>query len=99
MILRPRVGGWGDTARLVGDRYLVSRNGANCLRWRWDGKELFHLAWDGELYAVPITLSSTPKVGEATPLFTIDTQARAAFTFIVDRVGVSGDGPRFWFRL
>jgi hypothetical protein len=36
---------------------------------------LFYLAWDGRLYAVPVTLSPTLKFGEPAPLFTISTEA------------------------
>ena len=68
----------GESPRLAGERHLVSRHGASCLRWARDGKELFYLAWDGRLYAVPITLSPKLKIGEPAPLFTISTEARAA---------------------
>jgi tricorn protease-like protein len=84
----------GETPRLVGERYLVSRNGAICLQWRRDGKELFYLAEDGRLYAVPITLSTKLNAGEAVPLFTIDTQARAAL-HSPNSFSVSPDGQRF----
>ena len=59
-----------------------------------DGKELFYLAWDGRVYAVPITLSPTPKVGESTPLFTISYEARAAI-HAIEGFDVSPDGQRF----
>jgi Tol biopolymer transport system component len=83
----------GESPRLVGERHLVSRSGAISLRWRRDGKELFYLAWDGRLYAVPVTLSPTLKFGEPAPLFTISTEARAAMhsNFGLD---ISADGQR-----
>ncbi|MCU1272574.1 MAG: serine/threonine protein kinase, partial [Bryobacterales bacterium] len=83
----------GESPRLVGERHLVSRHGAICLRWRRDGKELFYLAWDGRLNVVPITLSPTLKIGEPAPLFSISTEARAA---VHSQVGfdVSADGER-----
>jgi Tol biopolymer transport system component/DNA-binding winged helix-turn-helix (wHTH) protein len=84
----------GESPRLIGERHLVSRQGAVSLRWRRDGKELFYLALDGRVYAVPITLGSKPKIGKATPLFAIGTEARLA---IHDTEGfdVSLDGQEF----
>jgi dipeptidyl aminopeptidase/acylaminoacyl peptidase len=84
----------GELPHLVGERHLVSRRGAVCLRWARDGKELFYLAADGRLYAVPITLSPQLRFGEATPLFTISTEARAALHSSVG-FDVSADGRRF----
>lgn len=83
----------GESPRLVGERHVVSKHGAISLRWRRDGKELFYLAWDGRLYAVPITLSPKLKVGAAAALFTVGLEARAA---IHSPLGfdVSADGQR-----
>ena len=83
----------GESPRLAGDRHLVSRQGAICLRWARDGKELFYLAWDGRLYAVPVRLSPKLKVSEPAPLFTISTEARAAMHSNVG-FDVSADGQR-----
>ncbi len=80
--------------RLVGDRHLVSRQGVISLRWRRDSKELFYLAWDGRVYEVPIVLSPIIKIGEASPLFTISTDARAAIHSL-EGFDVSTDGQRF----
>jgi hypothetical protein len=44
--------------------------------------------------AVPVTLSSTPSVGAATPLFTITTEARAA-VHSLSGFDVSADGQQF----
>ena len=84
----------GESPRLAGERHLVSRRGAICLRWARDGKELFYLAADGRLYAVPITLSPKLRIAEPTPLFTISTEARAALHSSVG-FDVSADGRRF----
>jgi hypothetical protein len=84
----------GESPLLVGERHLVSRRGAICLRWARDGKELFYLAADGRLYAVPITLSPKLRIAEPTPLFTISTEARAALHSSVG-FDVSADGRRF----
>lgn len=80
--------------RVTGERHLVTRSGAQALRWRRDGKELFFLAFDGRVYAVPAKLSPKPEFGPASPLFTIPTEARAAIHSILG-FDVSPDGRRF----
>ena len=84
----------GEIPKLVGESQVVSNRGAICIRWRPDGKELFYLAWDGRVYAVPITLSPKLQAGEAVPLFTIGTEARAALHSSVG-FDVSPDGQAF----
>jgi Tol biopolymer transport system component len=79
---------------VVGERYLVSKDGALALRWRRDGRELFYLGFDGRVQAVPVKLSPKPEFGRATPLFTISTEARAAIHSLVG-FDVSADGQRF----
>jgi Tol biopolymer transport system component len=79
---------------VVGERYRVSRDGAQALRWRRDGRELFYLGFDGRVQAVPVKLSKKPEFGPATPLFTISTEARAAIHSVVG-FDVSADGQRF----
>jgi DNA-binding winged helix-turn-helix (wHTH) protein len=83
-----------DPPSVVGERHLVSRSGALALRWRRDGKELFYLAFDGRVHAVPVKLSPKPEFGPATPLFTISTEARSAVHSIAG-FDVSADGQRF----
>jgi dipeptidyl aminopeptidase/acylaminoacyl peptidase len=82
------------TPRVTGERHLVTRSGAQALRWRRDGKELFYLALDGRVYAVPARLSPKPEFGPATPLFTISTEARAAIHSVLG-FDVSPDGQKF----
>ena len=82
------------TPRVTGERHLVTRSGAQALRWRQDGKELFYLAFDGRVHAVPAKLGLKPEFGPATPLFTISTEARAAIHSILG-FDVSPDGKRF----
>jgi hypothetical protein len=55
---------------------------------------LFYIGFDGRVQAVPVTLSSTPSFGAATPLFTITTEARAAIHSLPG-FDVSADGQRF----
>jgi eukaryotic-like serine/threonine-protein kinase len=83
----------GESPRVTGERHLVSRSGAAALRWRRDGRELFYLAGNGRLYAVPVTLSPKLKIGEPAPLFTIGTDARAAMHSNIG-FDVSPDGQR-----
>jgi len=83
-----------DAPRMVGERFLVSRAGAQTLRWRRDGKELFYLGFDGRGHGVPIKLSSKPEIGQPTPLFAITTEARAAIHSLLG-FDVSADGSRF----
>ena len=50
----------------------ISTNGGAQVRWRRDGKELFYIALDGRLMAVPIRLASdgqTIELGAPVPLF------------------------------
>jgi len=62
------------TLTVTGPRRLVSRQGALCLRWRRDGKELFYLAGDGRVFGVAMS----PAIGTPEPLFSIGTEAIAA---------------------
>ena len=48
-----------------GDRPTMSTNGGVQVRWRHDGKELFYVALDGRLMAVPIQLSADGQTVEA----------------------------------
>ena len=84
----------GDSPRMAGERFLVSRSGAQAVRWRRDGKELFYLAFDGRIHAVPVTLSAKPVLGAPQALFAIGTEARAAIHSILG-FDVSPDGRRF----
>ena len=84
----------GDAPAVTGERFPVSGAGAQVVRWRRDGKEIYYLGYDGKVYAVPVKLGTRPTFGPATPLFEISTEARAA---IHAHVGfdVSPDGQRF----
>ena len=85
----------GDSLRVTGERFLVSRQGAQCLRWRKNGKELFYLGADGRVYAVALAFGADGvHAGQPAPLFTIDTEARAAIHSVV-AFDVSPDGNRF----
>src|SRR5205823_3919148 len=84
-----------DSLRVTGERFLISRQGAQCLRWRKDGKELFYLGSDGRVYAVPLAFGARRvRAGQPDPLFIIDAEARAAIHSVVS-FDVSADGSRF----
>jgi Tol biopolymer transport system component len=56
-----------------GERERISTNGGAQVRWRGDGKELFYVALDGRLMAVPVRLTSERRqveVGAPIPLLT-----------------------------
>jgi eukaryotic-like serine/threonine-protein kinase len=52
-----------------GNKLRMSVAGGDKPRWRRDGKELYYLALDGTLMAVPIAWSTTIQPGTPTPLF------------------------------
>jgi eukaryotic-like serine/threonine-protein kinase len=80
-----------------GRKVRISGGGGVQVRWRRDGKELFYLASDNRLMAVPIQLDSSGEnleVGTPMPLF----QTRLAGTARTDverHYTVSADGQRF----
>jgi serine/threonine-protein kinase len=84
----------GGTPRVSGERFLVSRTGAACLRWRRDGKELYFVGADGRVYAASVRLSAKPEIGTPAPLFTISLEARGAIHAMLG-FDVSPDGTRF----
>jgi DNA-binding winged helix-turn-helix (wHTH) protein len=84
----------GDAPGVSGPRFPVTKSGAQALRWRRDGREIFYLAFDGKVHAVPVQLSETPVVGTDTALFSISLAARAAIHSILG-FDVSPDGQRF----
>jgi Tol biopolymer transport system component len=84
-----------DSLRVTGERFLISSQGAQCVRWRKDGRELYYLGYDGQIYAV--SLSFAPRKVRAEkpePLFKIDAEATATVHSVVS-FDVSPDGKRF----
>ena len=59
-----------------GERVRVSGTGGRMPRWRRDGKELFYVAPNGDLVAVPIRLGDRPDPGSPTVLFRLDGDVR-----------------------
>jgi dipeptidyl aminopeptidase/acylaminoacyl peptidase len=75
----------------AGGKYQVSRDGGNRPVWRADGKELFYLAADRTLMAIPIDTTSEFEAGVPTALFRADVS-----TFNNSQVyAVTKDGKRF----
>jgi eukaryotic-like serine/threonine-protein kinase len=81
-----------------GPKVPVSAGGGAQARWRRDGRELFYIAIDGRLIAVPIRftgIARPPEIGVGVPLFM--TNVGGAFAQGVSRqqYAVSADGQRF----
>jgi Tol biopolymer transport system component len=83
-----------DSPSLVGPRYLVSNTGAQAVRWRRDGTELFYLDLAGRIQATSMKLSPHPEFGPSKVLFSIGTEARASIHSVLG-FDVSADGRRF----
>jgi hypothetical protein len=81
-----------------GSKWPVSTSGGTQVRWRRDGKELFYVALDGRLVAVPIQLGSStkpPEVGAAVPLFAPPLGGAIQQADFRHQYMVSADGQRF----
>jgi serine/threonine protein kinase len=80
-----------------GNKLQVSREGGAQVRWRADGKELFYIALDGRLMAVPIQFASDGRsvhAGAPVPLF--GTRVGGAVQAINrQQYVVAPDGQRF----
>ena len=80
-----------------GSKLQVSTNGGVQMRWGPNGKELFYIALDARLMAVPIRLASNPQTaepGSPTPLFATRVGGALQGTFR-QQYDVSSDAPRF----
>lgn len=77
-----------------GAKYQVTRDGGGYPLWRADGKEIFYLAPDATLTAVPVERQRELTFGAPQPLF--QTQAQRLSTSRI--YGVTKDGQRFLFN-
>jgi eukaryotic-like serine/threonine-protein kinase len=59
-----------------GERVRVSATGGRLPRWRRDGRELFYVAPNGDLVAVPMKTGDRPDPGSPTVLFRLDGDVR-----------------------
>jgi len=83
-----------DSLRVTGQRFLISREGAQCLRWRRNGRELSYLGLNGQVYAVPLAFGAgTGRAAKPEPLFAIDAEAFATIHSAAS-FDVSADGSR-----
>ena len=79
-----------------GQRQQISTKGGTQIRWRPDGRELYYIATDGYLMAVPMGAGAGPSgIGTPARLF----KPRLAPTSIISRQQyvVARDGQRFLF--
>jgi len=81
-----------------GNRWPVSTNGGSQVRWRRDGKELFYVALDGRLMAVPIRVAmngGAPEVRTPVTLFAPPLGGAVQQADYRHQYMVSSDGDRF----
>jgi len=76
-----------------GAKFQISTGGGNAPEWRKDGAELFYVAADQTLTAVPVKLDANSfQADVAKPLFALP----PGFNFFVTRIyAASHDGQRF----
>jgi Tol biopolymer transport system component len=75
----------------AGEKLRVSSNGGGQPKWRGDGRELFYLALDGTMMAVPIQAGAVLVPGSPTSLF----QTGISPSPGLDQYAVTADGQRF----
>jgi len=74
-----------------GSKRRVSTGGGSGPIWRWDGKELFYHAPDGQLMAASVKGGTSFDVGAPEPLY----EFRASSLQSVPYYSVTRDGQRF----
>lgn len=75
-------------------KWQVSRGGGNEPRWRADGREVFYIAPNGMLMAVPVNAASLFASGTPVPLFQVHGRAPISSTDVFT-YDVAKDGKRF----
>lgn len=81
-----------------GNKWPISTNGGSQIRWRRDGKELFYVALNGRLMAVPIGVASNAgalEVGTPVMLFAPRLGGAVQQADYRHQYMVSSDGQRF----
>ena len=74
----------------------MSPAGGGQVRWRRDGSELFYIALDGQLMAMPIRLDSGGRLVDASaPVSLFATRVGGAMQPMAQQYIVSADGQRF----
>jgi Tol biopolymer transport system component len=81
-------------------RRRVSVEGGSQPRWRGDGREIFFLAADARIMAVPVRAGEPPDLGAPVPLFrSPTTPSNRSELAIWNDYDVSPDGQRFLIRV
>jgi Tol biopolymer transport system component len=81
---------WVQPFPPTGNKWQVSTSGGFSPRWREDGRELYYVAADGKLMAVPVGGGSPPEFGTPTRLFQTMFREGAYGSYAASR-----DGTRF----
>jgi hypothetical protein len=74
----------------TGARWQISTTGGVSVQWRADGRELFYVAADGRLMAVPVTAGASFQWGAPRALFETAFRGGTYAPFVP-----SSDGQRF----
>jgi Tol biopolymer transport system component len=74
-----------------GRKVTISNGGGVFPRWRRDGRELYYVAPDDKLMAVPVTTGANVSVGTPVALFDVGSYGRRNNRYVYD---VSADGQR-----
>jgi Tol biopolymer transport system component len=75
-----------------GRKVRVSQSGGQLARWRRDGKELYYMAADDKLMAVPVQTGTSFTAGAPVALFELGSYGRRTDRYMYD---VSPDGQKF----
>ena len=78
-----------------GGKWPISVAGGTEPAWRADGKELFYLAPDRYLMAVPIKAGSSLQPGTPQRLFEAPVSSNISSSYTRNQYVVTGDGQRF----
>ncbi len=74
-----------------GRKVIVSKGGGTLPRWRRDGRELYYVAPDDKLMAVPVETGANFGIGTPVPLFEVGSYGRRNTRYVYD---VSADGQK-----
>jgi Tol biopolymer transport system component len=75
-----------------GGKWQITSQGGVEPKWRHDGRELYYLAFDGKLMAVPVKGDRTFEAGTPTPLFETPLSVSRTFASRDRRYDVAPDG-------
>jgi Tol biopolymer transport system component len=80
----------------TGAKTIVSSGGGAQVRWNRNGRELFYIAMDGQLMAVPIQLTDgQAEIGKSAALFRTNVGGAVTLGVTRQQYAVSADGQRF----